>query len=475
MNSTAKKNSITKRWIRGSLFIMLAIVLVAEGIFLFYMIQGYYNNADLAIQTQFGTLEKNLSPYLASSSSEEQSRNLIAAVEQFEYKANYELMMVDAAGNVMLTSSGVVPREGGEMPDVEQALSYGAGNGKFVGRSEAGEKIMAITKLTPYSSGGIVAMRLVTSLTKVDAAIGNIAIVTIVFLLIIILASVISGLYFIRSIVMPLRGVEATASRIARGDFDTRIDNDSNDEIGSLCKTINHMAKELGHTEAMKNEFISSVSHELRTPLTSIKGWAETVGRLEDTDDPSFRRGMQIISGEADRLYEMVEELLDFSRMQGGMELKLELLDLAAEVEDAALLARQQAANLGIEMVWETPELPVAVRADKNRVRQVLLNVLDNAIKYSSKSGAINIDVACRGHDAVVVVTDEGRGISPEDLENVKIKFYKGKGATRGSGIGLAVVDGIMASHGGTLTVESELGKGTKVTLRFPLDKESML
>ncbi len=462
------KSSITKRWVRGSLFFTLALVLVAEGVFLFFTITGYYDNVRQAIQNKFSTIRYELNQ-VAEASSEQKAQRLMQTVERFDAKTQFELMLVNVDGMVEATSSGILPGYAEVQPDILAALTPGGGRGEFVGYSQSGEKVMAVTVLTPYTARGIRALRLVTSLTLVDSAILNIIAWSVLLLCAIVLASVISGMYFIRSIVYPLQKVEATAARIAEGDFDTRIDDNSPDEIGSLCKTINHMAEELSKSERMKNEFISSVSHELRTPLTSIKGWTETVGALSDPKNPSFRRGLDIISGEADRLYGMVEELLDFSRMQNGLALDCELLDLAAEVEDAVLLSGQRAAALGVALLYGVPSLPVPVMADKNRMRQVLVNVLDNAIKYSFTGGEVEVSVLMDGEEALVAVNDDGQGISTEDLENVKIKFYKGKGAMRGSGIGLAVVDEILRAHGGSLEIQSEYGRGTLVSIRLPL------
>ncbi len=462
-------DSITKRWVRGSLLFTLAILLVAEGIFLYYMITGYYNYTAAAIQDQFNTIRSQLTLF-SSASSEDKNLRLIRAVEQFEEKARFELMLVDSAGQVVLSSSGVLPQLAEIPKDVKEALRTGAtGYGSYVGDNENGEKVMAITETAPYDSGGIVAIRIVTSLGQVDSTILNLVLASCVFLIIILLASIISGMYFIRSIVIPLHNVEATATRIAEGDFDTRIDYKRTDEIGSLCRTINHMAEELGNTERMKNEFITSVSHELRTPLTSIKGWTETVGKFSGPEDPGFRRSIGIISGETDRLYTMVEELLDFSKMQNGLELKIEWIDLAAEVEETAILTAQRAQSLGIVLETQIPEEPVPVMADAHRIRQVLINVLDNAIKYSKYDDTLQLSLRQEEDHALIVVADEGKGISEEDLKNVKIKFFKGKGAVRGSGIGLAVADQIMRGHGGELEIESTLGKGTTVTLRLPL------
>jgi signal transduction histidine kinase len=229
------------------------------------------------------------------------------------------------------------------------------------------------------------------------------------------------------------------------------------------------MARELSQNDRLKNDFIASVSHELRTPLTSIKGWTETVSGISDPNDPNFRRGVQIIAGETDRLYDMVEELLDFSSMQHGMNLQPEWLDLAAEVEEAVLLSEQRVTLLDVAIDYEAPELPVPVMADKNRLRQVFINVLDNAVKYSHPHDQIEVQVTTENGEAVVAIQDEGVGIRQEDLKNVKKRFYKGKAAVRGSGIGLAVVDEIMRAHGGSLDIESEGGEGTLVTLRIPL------
>lgn len=461
-------NSITKRWVRGSLFFTLAVLLIAETIFLYFTFTSYYSGVRVAIDNQFNTLRTQLS-FAEEAPKEEKAVLLRRTVEQFDEKARFELMLLNAQGQIAVTSSGLPPVSQEVPADVKSALALGAGRGEFVGTNETGEKVMAVTVLTPYASDDIVAMRLVTSLEQVDKSLLNTVIASVVLLCVVILASVISGVYFIRSIVLPLRKVEATAARIARGDLDTRIQNEAGDEIGNLCRTINHMAEELSNNERIKNEFISSVSHELRTPLTSIKGWAETVGGISTPDDPNFKRGVEIIAGETDRLYDMVEELLDFSRMQKGLSLKPELLDLAAEVEEAVLLSCRRAESLGIAMMFEPPELPVPVMGDPNRIRQVLVNIIDNAIKYSTVGKQIVLEILISQQNAYVIVRDQGQGIGEEDLENVKQRFYKGRGAARGSGIGLAVVEELMEAHGGGVEITSELGKGTEVTLRFPL------
>ena len=219
----------------------------------------------------------------------------------------------------------------------------------------------------------------------------------------------------------------------------------------------------------MKNEFISSVSHELRTPLTSIKGWVETIGAIRDPGDENYRKGLEVIGAETDRLYAMVEELLDFSRLQNGISLDCQVLDLVAEATDAALFVEGRIRQEGLRLVYEEPPEPFPVWADPARLRQVFINVLDNAIKYSPPGGSVFLTLTRSASSVTVSVRDQGRGISPEDLEKVKVKFFKGKNSVRGSGIGLAVVDAIVTALGGTVDITSTLGQGTTVLITLPL------
>jgi len=282
--------------------------------------------------------------------------------------------------------------------------------------------------------------------------------------------AVFSGLFFIRTIVRPLGQVEATANRIAHGDLTTRLpDAPYDDEIGRLCKAINQMAEDLTKTERMKNEFISSVSHELRTPLTSIKGWVETIANIRDPDDENYRKGITIIRSETDRLYDMVEELLDFSRLQNGIKLNCEVLDFVAEATDAALFVEARIRQEGLHLVYDEPPEPYPVWADPARLRQVFVNVFDNAIKYSPPEGTIFFTLTRTATTVTASIRDQGRGIAPDDLQNVKMKFFKAKNAVRGSGIGLAVVDEITKALGGTADITSTLGQGTTVTITLPI------
>ena len=320
------------------------------------------------------------------------------------------------------------------------------------------------------------AIRVVTSLETIDNTIAAFVLgVTVVAIAVLLLLGL-SDLYFVGSILRPIREINSNTEKFALGDFSARINQESEDEIGELCAGINHMADELSAAEAMKNEFISSVSHELRTPLTAIKGWAETLTDMaadENTEaDPEMmQKGLHIIVGETARLSDMVEELLDFSRMQNGhFTLQMDTMDILAELGDAVLIYMERAKKDRIRVIYEEPEMLPFVYGDKNRIRQVFINIIDNAIKYSDADGLVQISAeAAEDNSAVrIVVQDHGCGIKASDLGKVKTKFYKPNHTRRGSGIGLAVADEIVAMHNGTMDNDSEEGVGTTVTITLP-------
>ena len=226
-------------------------------------------------------------------------------------------------------------------------------------KTESGEQVRSVCYLVPYAAEDVAAMRLVTSMTLVTRQLKNAIAVSAVIVLAILVFTVMSGLYFVRSIVVPLGQVERTAASIARGELDVRlpVTGDQRDEVDRLRGTINQMAEGLEETEKMKNEFISSVSHELRTPLTSIRGWVETLRTLDDPEDENYRKGLEIINNETARLYNMVEELLDFSRLQNGrLKMSCHPLDLVAELTDAVLFCEARIQRGGLLLSYSEPE-----------------------------------------------------------------------------------------------------------------------
>ena len=317
-------------------------------------------------------------------------------------------------------------------------------------------------------------LQIPVSLEEADKQIGMVVGILILAGVVILLFISTSSYYFMKSILTPIKEIGATARRIAQGDFKARIEKSNDDEIGQLCDTINDMAVELGTAERMKNDFISSVSHELRTPLTAIKGWAETITEVGDDDKATFSRGMGIIIRESERLSGIVEELLDFSRMQSGrMTLTMEKIDILAELGEAVYMFSDRARSERKFLLYDEPAMLSPVLGDINRLRQVFVNIIDNALKYTAEGGTISVAAMEAEGLISVVISDDGCGIPAEHLPNVKKKFYKANQTIRGSGIGLALADEIMRLHNGSLTIESQENVGTTVTITIPVLSET--
>ena len=454
-----QSTSIIRRWIRGSLLITVLVLVLAEGLFLYYSYNDLYGGVERAVENRFSTVVGRLQATGTAgdtaTTAESRANVLRRVVEQFDEKDKFEFMLLDAQGVILATSSGTMNRDLTNGTDYGRALTSANGIGSAIFTTPQGERVMAVTMLVPYAAGSIAAMRMVTSLTLVDGLWWRTVAICVGLGVLVLAFTVWSGLFFVRSIVRPLGEVEATATKIAKGDMKVRLpDTRYDDEIGRLCKTINQMAEDLAETERLKNEFISSVSHELRTPLTSIRGWVETISNIDDPTNENYRRGLSIIGTETDRLYTMVEELLDFSRLQNGIKMNCEVLDFVAEATDAALFVEARIRQEGMQLVYSEPPEPYPVWADPARLRQVFVNLFDNAIKYSEPGGTIFLTLSRTPVTVSASIRDQGRGIAPDDLEKVKQKFFKAKNSVRGSGIGLAVVDEIVGTLGGKYGVQ---------------------
>ena len=329
----------------------------------------------------------------------------------------------------------------------------------------------------PIVAGGRVVgvLRYVTSLKMVDRQILVIVGISVLVGAILIALVYISNLYFIGSIIEPVAKVTETARRIAAGSYGVQIEKKFNDEIGDLTDTINDMSMKISQSEKMKSEFISSVSHELRTPLTAISGWAETLASGEVQSQEDIRKGMGIIVSESRRLTKLVEELLEFSRIEDGrFFLNIEMVDLQGELEDSIYTYREFFRKDGIVLEYHPldEELPL-IPGDASRLHQVFSNILDNAKKHGGSGGKIVVSMEKEEDNAMVdiKVRDFGPGIPPEELPHVKYMFYKGSSKVRGNGIGLSVCEEIVTLHNGELRIENAEGGGVLVTIRLPMEQ----
>ena len=278
------------------------------------------------------------------------------------------------------------------------------------------------------------------------------------------------NLWFWRFVADPIDELTDCARRIADGSYGIRIEKTSDNEIGRLTDEINNMSEKVAVAEKSRTEFISQVSHELRTPLTAIMGWAETIAFDPAVEGDSLR-GVHIISKEAERLTGMVSELLEFTRIQDGrFNLRVELIDIASELEDALFTFGELAKQSGMTLNFTQPdgEIPL-IPGDPERLKQVFLNLLDNAVTHGGDGKKVDVALAVDGDDVRISVRDYGHGIPEGELSHVKEKFYKGSSKNRGTGIGLSVCDEIVTRHGGAINIFNSPDGGCVVEVLLPL------
>ena len=460
---------LRKRWLLNTASVVFALGLVCVLAVTASFSSYYYSNMESDMTYRAKTTTEFFAEYIDQTYNEFYL-SCITYAQTFEDKGIIELQFINTNGELVASSFGPWAGKSPSTPDIQDAVSSRYPS-PFVGKDpNTDERIMAVSCPMVYSSGEVMGfLRYVTSTRKVDSQIAVVALVCALVLLIILAVIILSSNYYLKSIMNPVAEISEKAKRIASGSYGVQIKTPYKDEIGELADTINEMSNKIAQNEKMQAEFISQLSHELRTPLTVINGWSETL-LADENMDAETRQGMKIISSEAQRLTEMVMDLLDFTRMQDGrMTLAVEVCDIRSEYEDTVFMYGSRLAQDGIQLEYldndsEIPEIP----CDPKRLRQVFLNILDNAAKHGGDGKRIETDICYENDQVVVRIRDFGPGIPEDEIPLVKKKFYKGSSSVRGTGIGLAVCDEIVEMHGGTLTLENAEGGGTLVTVRLP-------
>ena len=473
LNQKLHAPSLEARWEKTALIAVLVFILVFS-ISLTVIINMFYTNA---VRERINSLHTDtVDAYFQSYSASESSftNGAIEFTNNFRYSDKMEVWIISASGRPLISSSGLLIDSSVQMPDYEQALNSATGRGEWKGKFNGSESVMAVSNILKNDEGEqIGAIRYITSLSKLNTQVFLIML-SVIFMIIAAASLLFSfNKAFIRSVAEPIIKLKETAAKIEKGDFTVKPQYSREDEIGELYDSMGHMATELGRIDGMKNEFITTVSHELRTPLTAIKGWGETLLMDEEHNEEISRQGLQVIVSESGRLSGLVEELLDFSKVQNDtFIMKHEPIDLLAELEDTAIALGENAKRDGKNFTFEAPEIPAMTKGDASRIRQAFFNIIGNAIKYTEPGGTIDIHANIVENELIIFVRDNGCGISEEDLPRVKEKFFKANDRVHGNGIGLAVADQIIEHHGGNIDIKSQLGEGTIVKITLPLGLE---
>lgn len=462
--------SIRSKLLKNFLIVIILTVVILDVLALLCLKVYYYKNTQNTLVNQ---LEGYINFYQKYFSNNKLIDNIYENMDVFWNTKQEQVEILDPNGKLLMDSYGIRDSYLLNTPDIQKAKEgeVGVWTGNV---SSYNDKIMVVSKaiqskVDPNETIGIV--RIIFSLKEVHKVIDSFSALFLFISIIVIILGIIMSLIIAKDIVSPIKKITDVAREMAKGNLNIRSDVTDNIEIAQLSKTLNYMGCEVEKREKLKNEFISSVSHELRTPLTSIKGWAITL-KYDCSDMDTVALGLDIIEKESDRLTEMVEELLDFSKLINGViSLNIKEHDVKDFIEYIANYMRPRAERERKEFIITIDENIGKGYFDENRLKQVLSNIIDNAFKFTEENGKISLNTKVEEEYLVFRVKDNGSGISSKDLPRVKDKFYKGKNSKSRNGIGLSICDEIITLHRGILEIISKENEGTEIIIKIPLNQ----
>ncbi|WP_455256900.1 ATP-binding protein [Peptoniphilus asaccharolyticus] len=463
------KYSIGKKLVKNFLFIIILTVAIISLFLIVGFRNFYYSNIENELSSRLNLSIDSFEKFYSDRTLEDL---ILEDTEMLWANTNSEVQILNNDKYVIYDSIGAMPTNTIITYDVKSAEN--GVKSTFIGsNSYTNDKVMALTGKLRNSAGmDIGYLRFISSLEEPNKEILKTSLGILGLGVVVIAITTVMSLILANSIVKPMEELISVAAKMADGQYKIRSELNTPDEFGQLGKTLNSMAEEILKREQIKNDFISSISHELRTPLTSIKGWAVVLKSAREDEKTLLNDGLNIIENETDRLSKMVEELLDFSRfISGRIQLEKDTLNLTEVLNDIAKQMRPRAELNKIEFQSNIDSEKAILIGDENRIRQLLINLLDNAIKFTSTDGFVRFTSSVLEDSIVILITDNGQGIDKDEIQHVKEKFYKGKHSKSHSGIGLSIADEIANLHQGELNIYSEKNIGTTVKVTLPIVK----
>lgn len=459
--------SVRARLVGSYLLIILLTVTIFTCILVFLLRQYYYGDVETILSEQAVFAANSYNSYADFGILDKNAKKLLDNILVNTYA---QVQIIDNKGKILADSEDSLPvGTTVNYVDVTNALKSKS-KAKWIGKIPiTQERVFSISQpiIVGKETYGIV--RLTSTLAEIDKIILRMALFFVIIGVVVVVLVLFVSFFLSATIIKPVKEITNAAEEIARGRLEVRVPKRYDDEVGKLAVTLNYMAQELSHHQKLKDNFIASISHELRTPLTSIKGWASTLNSSDFSDMNEIREGLTIIENETDRLALLVNELLDFSKLASrSISLNIETFEIEEFLSEIRNQMTPRAQRQRIMLKLDIDENLKLIRADKNRLKQVMINVLDNSLKFTPEGGQIKISGQAKKEEILISIEDTGVGIPEEELGKVKEKFYKGNASLSGNGLGLAICDEIIRLHNGRIEISSILKVGTRVDIFLP-------
>lgn len=460
-------------------FVFLTLIVVF--VLYFFVSLKLQDNFELKISEELQSNAILVGDILTGDLLENKNEDIQRKIEALAEKLDLRITVVDMQGKVLGDSEKApsLMESHKDRLEIVEAVEEGFGQSiRFSDTLNYNMKYVAIRVDDSGSTLGVV--RFALPLSEVQLRVQHIYRVVLLGAIIAVVIAFTVAYYLSRSITFPISRMQEAAHRIAKGDFSRKVNIKSKDELGELAKSLNIMASELQQKmenlkrmDRVRTDFVANVSHELKTPLTLIKGYIETLEDRAINDTEKARKFISIIKDHAKRLENIIEDLLSLS------ELELSKDCLSKTEFDLKKLTDEITLSFGYALDTKRHMLSIdqqgddfKIKADKDKIEQVIVNLIDNAVKYTNEGGQINIYILDQQNDITVTIRDNGIGIPKEDVDRVFERFYRvDKARSRelgGTGLGLGIAKHIILAHNGEISIESEINKGTKVLIRLP-------
>lgn len=461
------RKSISRKLIGNNMFISVFVLVILQTLFIIAISQYYLGGIERILLNNATTAAAFYSRNAPSGSITDKINYIFENINEQE---NALVEVIDLEGNIVIDNTGASGTQKVKSYDYFQALTGETETWK--GRLTSGENIIAVSSPIYDENELVGVLRYVSSLDPTYEVLFKYFAFTVLVGLAVLAVAFTLAIATSRRMIVPIKELIRVTEEISQGNFKITALKYTDDEIGQLADAVNIMSREIAKNDQEKNEFISSISHELRTPLTSIKGWGETLQDGGSDDSELLKEGLDIILHETDRLIVLVNDLLDFSRLQAHrLEMHMQEMVLDDLLEELYKQFIQRARNEKIDLLLELNDDGMLILGDYNRLKQVFINILDNALKFTEGAENAQVKIVSYADDEwlIVAVIDNGSGISAEDLVKVQNKFYKGTSKKSGTGLGLSIATEIIQLHQGKLWIESTEGEGSQITVMLPL------
>ena len=388
------------------------------------------------------------------------------------------LMVLDNDGKVQLDTYAQLMGTRLQLPEVLQVLTGGKSSGYGIHQSDSESDsqdnyVSYCSAALQGSSGRIGVLLYISTVAEMMDSLARVQRQLLSIFMLVAIIALLAALVFSSVLTKPIVNLTRSIQRMGSGDLSVRVPVRGSGELRDLASSYNTMAEQLEALDKSRNQFVANASHELKTPLTSMKVLLENVIYTPGMPDDIRADFLGDVNKEIDRLASIVTDLLTLTRSDShNMVMKIERIDLSELTEETLRLLAPTASNRKQYLRGRiTPGL--TIDADRSKLGQIIYNLTENAIKYTSDGGTVTVSVNAHGRNAVIAVRDTGVGIPKEDQAHIFDRFYRVDKArsreTGGTGLGLSIVKQMVTLHGGTITVESEPGKGSVFTVEIPL------